>query len=151
MLRCGYPCLHVLCVTNDLTIDMIKVQHWKLYASHYNDTSFGIGDELKKLQFQYSHYEGFGVPIHQRLLERARKQSDDDVFPYFYHREPNETTLDDYNNAIKIERRNCCVTNIEYAYEIGIEKNMTEASDNWSILISFITCLTLPCIFFLFC
>ena len=47
--RCGYPCPHVLKVTNKLTIEMIKVQHWKLYASHYNDDddTLGIGLELK--------------------------------------------------------------------------------------------------------
>ncbi len=33
---CGYPCSHILKVTNELTLDMIKVQHRKLYASHYN-------------------------------------------------------------------------------------------------------------------
>ncbi len=51
--RCGYPCPHVLKVTNKLTIEMIKVQHWKLYPSHYNDDddTLGIGLELKKLQF----------------------------------------------------------------------------------------------------
>ncbi len=35
-IRCGDPCPHVLKLTNELTLDMIKVQHWKLYASHYN-------------------------------------------------------------------------------------------------------------------
>jgi hypothetical protein len=55
-MRCGYPCAHVLKVTNKLTLEMIKVQHWKLYAAHYNDDddTLGIGLELKKLQFQYS-------------------------------------------------------------------------------------------------
>jgi hypothetical protein len=44
---------------------MIKVQHWKLYATHYNDDddTLGIGLELKKVQFQYSNYEGMGIPI----------------------------------------------------------------------------------------
>ncbi len=45
--RCGYPCAHVLTVTNEITIDMIKVQHWKIYATHYDDESLGIGMELK--------------------------------------------------------------------------------------------------------
>jgi hypothetical protein len=35
-IRCGYPCSHVPKVTNELTLDMIKVQHRKQYASHYN-------------------------------------------------------------------------------------------------------------------
>ncbi len=46
--HCHHPplkCPHVLKVTNKLTIEMIKVQHWKLFASHYNDNddTLGIG------------------------------------------------------------------------------------------------------------
>jgi hypothetical protein len=71
--RCGYPCAHVLKVTNELTLEMIKVQHWKLYATHYNykDDKLGIGLELKKLQFQYSNYEGMDVPISTEILARS--------------------------------------------------------------------------------
>ncbi len=29
ILRCGYPCSHVLKIINELMLDMIKVQHWK--------------------------------------------------------------------------------------------------------------------------
>ncbi len=59
-MRCGYPCAHALKVTNKLTLEMIEVQHWTLYATHYNDydDNLGIGLEWKKLQFQYSNYEG---------------------------------------------------------------------------------------------
>ncbi len=58
-MRCGYPCARVLKVTNKLTLDMIKVQRWKLYTTHYNDDddTLGISLELKKLQFQYSNYD----------------------------------------------------------------------------------------------
>jgi hypothetical protein len=34
---------------------MIKIQHWKIYAAHYNDESSGIGMELKKIQLAYRH------------------------------------------------------------------------------------------------
>ena len=50
ILRCGYPCSHVLKIINELTLDMIKVQHWKLYSSYYNDDDTGIGFELKKIK-----------------------------------------------------------------------------------------------------
>jgi hypothetical protein len=49
--RCGYPCSRVLKVTDKITIDMIKVQHSKIYATHYEDMSLGIGMELKKCNF----------------------------------------------------------------------------------------------------
>jgi hypothetical protein len=40
-------------VTNELTLEMIKLQHWKFYVTHYNDDddSFEIGLELKKYNF----------------------------------------------------------------------------------------------------
>jgi hypothetical protein len=72
-MRCGYPCAHVLKVTNELTLEMIKVQLWKFCATHYNDNddTLGIGLELNKLQFQYSNYEGMGVPISTERLTRS--------------------------------------------------------------------------------
>jgi hypothetical protein len=42
-IRCGFPCSHVLRVTNELQLDMIKIQHWEIYAAHYNDDSSEIG------------------------------------------------------------------------------------------------------------
>jgi hypothetical protein len=84
-MRCSYPCAHVFKVTNELTLEMIKVQHWKLYATHYNDddVTLGIGLELKKLQFQYSNYEGMGVPILMEILTRSQRPFSVDLFPCF--------------------------------------------------------------------
>ena len=119
--RCGYPCAHVLRITNELTLDMIKVQHWKIYASHYNDEVLGIGAEIKKIQFDYINYEGMGVPIQLDVLERSRKPSNDDLYPYFYDRRTSisllniQTTNVDYEFALQIERGGCCVTTIDYA------------------------------------
>jgi hypothetical protein len=52
-IRSGYPCTHFLKATNELTLEMIKVQHWELCATHYNDDddTLGTGLKLKKLQF----------------------------------------------------------------------------------------------------
>ncbi len=74
ILRCGYPCSHVLKITNVLMLHMIKVQHWKLYSSHYNDDDTGIGFELKKNQTEYQHYDGMGVPITWEILQQSRNQ-----------------------------------------------------------------------------
>jgi hypothetical protein len=119
---CGYPCAHVLKVTNKFTLEMIKVQHWKLYATHYNndDDILGIGLELKKLQFQYSNYKGLGVPILTEILTRCRQPFSDDLFPYFY----DGTTMDDYQSALVLERTGCCVTKMEYANLTLLEKNI---------------------------
>ena len=101
---------------------MIKVQHWKLYATHYNydDDTLGIGLELKKLQFQYSNYEGLGVPILTEMLTRCCQPFSDDLFPYFYDR----MTMDDYQSALALERTGCCVTKMDYANSTAFGKNI---------------------------
>jgi hypothetical protein len=101
-MRCSYPYAHVLKVTNELTLEMIKVQHWKLYATHYNDDddTLGIGLELKKLQFQYSNYGGMGVPISTEILTRCRRPFSDGLFPYFY----DGIRKDDYQSALALEK-----------------------------------------------
>jgi hypothetical protein len=79
---------------------MINVQHWKLYATYYNDgdNTFGISLELKKLQFQYSNYEGMSVPISKEILTRSQRPLSDDLFPYFY----DGTTMDNYHSALAL-------------------------------------------------
>jgi hypothetical protein len=85
---------------------MIKVQHWKLYSSHYNTNDTGIGFELKKMQIEYQHYDGMGVPINWEILKQSRKPSDynDNQCPY------NGTTEEDYRFALLVEERKCCVS-----------------------------------------
>jgi len=90
---------------------MIKVQHWKIYATHYDDMSLGIGLELKKMQFHYQQNECMGVPITWDILNRSRRPSVDDLFPYFYD---NRTTEADYQSAKMVELMGCCVTKVEY-------------------------------------
>jgi hypothetical protein len=109
-IRCGYPCSHVLKVTNELKLDMIKVQHWKIYAAHYNYDSSGIGMALNGMQLAYQNYEGMGVPISGEILSRSRKSNLDGVFPYLYE----GTTEEDYNLALSVEKSNCCVTFSEF-------------------------------------
>ena len=113
LIRCGYPCSHVLKVTNEITIEMIKVQHWKIYATHYEDMSLGIGLELKKMQFYYQQNECMGVPISWDILQRSRRPSIDDVFPFFY--DSNRTTEAEYQRAKMVELMKCSVTKVEYA------------------------------------
>ena len=113
LIRCGYPCSHVLKVTNEITIEMIKVQHWKIYATHYDDMSLGIGLELKKMQFYYQQNECMGVPITWDILQRSRRPSIDDVFPFFY--DSNRTTEAEYQRAKIVELMKGSVTKVEYA------------------------------------
>jgi hypothetical protein len=88
-------------------LDMIKVQHWKLYSSHYNDDdNTGIDFELKKKQMEYQHYDGMGVPITWEILKQSRNPSDYNDYPYLYE----GTTEEDYRFALAVEERKCCVT-----------------------------------------
>jgi hypothetical protein len=92
-----------------------------LYATHYNDDdddTLGIGLELKKLQFQYSNYEGMGVPISTEILTRCQQPFSDGLFSYFY----DGTTMDNYQSALALERMGCCVTKMKYANSNGIGK-----------------------------
>jgi hypothetical protein len=102
---------------------MIKVQHWKLYASHYNDDddTLGIGLELKKLQIKYSNYEGMGVPVSTKILDSCRSNLSQKQFPYLY----DMTRMEDYNSALAIERTGCCVTKMEYATATDIGINIS--------------------------
>jgi hypothetical protein len=89
---------------------MIKVQHWVIFAAHYNDESSGIGMELKRMQLAYQNYEGIGVALSWEILSRLRKPNHDDVFPYLYE----GTTEEDYKLALSVEKSNCCVTFSEF-------------------------------------
>jgi hypothetical protein len=76
-------------------------QHWKLYATHYNDDddTLGIGLELKKLQFQHSNYEGLGVPKSTEILTtKCCRPFSDDLFPYFY----DGATMGNYQSALAL-------------------------------------------------
>jgi hypothetical protein len=71
--------------------------------SHYNDDDTGIGFELKKIQMEYQHYDGMGVPITWEIFKQSRKPSDYDDYPYLYE----ETTEEDYRFALAVEERKC--------------------------------------------
>jgi hypothetical protein len=105
-LRCGYHCSHVLKITNELMLDMIKVQDWKLYSSHYNDDDIGIGFELKKKEMEYQHYDEMGVLTTWETLKQSRKPSDYSDCPYLYE----GATEEGYIFALSVEERICCVT-----------------------------------------
>jgi hypothetical protein len=53
---CGLPCEHVLRITDEVRHEMIHIQNWKIYASHYNDDASELGLELKKAQQDYKMY-----------------------------------------------------------------------------------------------
>ncbi len=104
-IRCGFPCSHVPRVTNELQLDMIKIQHWKLCCTlqrWFIRNRYG----MKRIQLAYRHYEGMGVPISGEILSRLRKRSFDGVFPYLY----DGTTKEDYKLALSVETSNCSVT-----------------------------------------
>jgi hypothetical protein len=81
---CELPCEHVLRITDELRHELIHIQNWKIYASHYNDDTSELGMELKKAQYDYKMYgEKMGVPSTEDIDARAKRPSVDNVFPYF--------------------------------------------------------------------
>ena len=80
-----------------------------------------IGLELKKLQYQYSNYEGLGVPKSTEILTtKCCRPFSDDLFPYFY----DGATMGNYQSALALERTGCCVTKMEYANSTAFGKNI---------------------------
>jgi len=37
--RSGIPCTHILRITNKIKDNMVKIQHWKVYSTHFGDDS----------------------------------------------------------------------------------------------------------------
>lgn len=107
--RCGIPCEHVFLLTNTLSHEMIKIQHWKIYASHYDSTD-GLGMELKKCQLDMMKYEGMGVPIGKTMLESIRDHDQSCTYPNLYF----GTQMEDYKEAMYILENKQCVTEYEY-------------------------------------
>jgi hypothetical protein len=96
---CGLPCEHVLKITNEVRHEMIHVQNWKIYASHYNNDLTEHVLELKKAQLHYKQYgEHMGVPVTEDIVCRAKRPSVDDIFPYLF----DGTSIEDYNQAKKL-------------------------------------------------
>jgi hypothetical protein len=73
--RCGIPCSHVLKLTDDLCHSMIRIQNWKIYASHYNNNNCELGLEIKKAQLEYERYKNMGVPVTEELIIKASRPS----------------------------------------------------------------------------
>jgi hypothetical protein len=104
---CGLPCEHVLRITNEIRHEMIHVQNWKIYASHYSDDSTMLGWELKKAQLDYKKYgEIMGVPVTEDIVSQAKRPGIEGTFPYLFE----GTSIEDYNQAIFIEQNKNYIT-----------------------------------------
>jgi hypothetical protein len=107
--RCGIPCEHVFLLTNTLTHEMIKIQHWKIFATHY-DSNCELGMEVKRCQLELVKYEGMGVPIGPRVIETIREHNTSCAYPYLYF----GTTMENYKEAMYILDKKQCITEYEY-------------------------------------
>jgi hypothetical protein len=64
----GLPCEHVLRITDELRHEMIHIQIWKIFTSHYNDDTSELGLELKKAQHDYKMYGEKWEYLLQKIL-----------------------------------------------------------------------------------
>jgi len=65
--RCGIPCKHILRITDKIEDNMVKIQHWKVYATHFGDDS-ELSRKLMDARSLQQCNEGNGVPISNSLL-----------------------------------------------------------------------------------
>ncbi len=82
--RCGIPCSHVLKITNDIEVSMIKVQHWKTYPVHFCGENDMLSDELMKLTPHQCCNKNMGLPISDAIYQGCEKILDDRYVPYMY-------------------------------------------------------------------
>jgi len=68
--RCGIPCSHILRITDKIEDNMVKIQHWKVYATHFGDDS-ELSRKIMDARSLQQCNEGNGVPITNTLLSRC--------------------------------------------------------------------------------
>lgn len=61
--RCGYPCSHILRITNEVEDSMVKVQHWKIFAAYYGGENVSLSKKILELVALQKSYEGCGMPV----------------------------------------------------------------------------------------
>ena len=68
--RCGIPCSHILRITDKIEDNMVKIQHWKVYATHFGEDS-ELSRKIMDARSLQQCNEGNGVPITNTLLSRC--------------------------------------------------------------------------------
>ncbi len=82
--RCGFPCSHVLKITNEIEASMIKVHHWKIYPVDFGGENDILSDELMKLTSIQCRNENMCVPILDASYQECQKILDDRYVPHIY-------------------------------------------------------------------
>ena len=73
--RYGIPCQHILRITQKIEDNMVKIQHWKVYGTHFGDDSV-LGAKLMEARSIQQNNESLGVPITMALCRKI-------MFPLF--------------------------------------------------------------------
>ena len=60
--RYGLPCQHILRITNKIEDNMVKIQHWKVYGTHFGNDS-ELSAKLMESRSMQQNNESYGVPI----------------------------------------------------------------------------------------
>jgi hypothetical protein len=66
----GIPCSHILRIMDKIEDNMVKIQHWKVYATHFGDDS-ELSRKLMDSRSLQQCNEGNGVPITNLLLSKC--------------------------------------------------------------------------------
>ncbi len=63
------PCQHILLITNKIEDNMVKIQHWKVYGTHFGDDS-ELSAKLMESRSIQQNNESNGVPITSALFRK---------------------------------------------------------------------------------
>ena len=67
--RNGIPCQHILLITNKIEDNMVKIQHWKVYGTHFGDDS-ELSAKLMEARSIQQNNESNGVPITPAMFRK---------------------------------------------------------------------------------
>ena len=65
----GIPCQHILQITNKIEDNMAKIQHWKVYGTHFGDDS-ELSAKLMESRSIQQNNETNGVPITAAMFRK---------------------------------------------------------------------------------
>ena len=72
--RCGYPCSHILRITNKVVDSMIKVQHWKIFSAYYGGENVTLSQKIMEIAALQKSYEGCGMPLTPGTFDECVQQ-----------------------------------------------------------------------------
>ena len=68
---CGIPCSHILKIVDEVDETMVKIQHLKVFQVYYGKADCSFSSKLMEGTGIQNEYEDMGMPLTDRLLQKA--------------------------------------------------------------------------------